>query len=183
MPASNVPNPLLGPRPITYGPRLITYDVPGTLVRITLSKLTGHRIPSASVPAFFHLALISLAREAAQAGGPTAPMESDRRKIGYKNYGLDMELNDVTYDHPEAGGGRLRYDEVKAVYEGVDSAISLIGYEDCVIEGFRMVRTRTAGLIAVRVLVSGYLVDTYSAGRAAARLELNRSPDRKEQPA
>ncbi|KAL8778620.1 MAG: hypothetical protein Q9213_007339 [Squamulea squamosa] len=75
---------------------------------------------------------------ASQAGGPNAPLEPDRRDIGYTDYGLAMNFNDITVHNPEVAGGRLRFDEVKAVYEGVAAVINQIGYEECAIQAWRM---------------------------------------------
>ncbi|KAL8728706.1 MAG: hypothetical protein Q9166_005193 [cf. Caloplaca sp. 2 TL-2023] len=143
----------------------VTYDVPGTLVRIALKKSTGYRIPAGMIPPFIHTSLVSLDHMASHAGGPTAPLEPDRRDIRYANYGLEIKLNDITVRYPEVGGGRLRYDEVKAVFEGVGAVISQIGDEECVIDAWRMVNG-SSGRSGVKFLVSGYLIN----GQSEARL-------------
>lgn len=81
-----------------------------------------------------------------------------------------MDLTDVTVRDPEAGGGRLRYDEVKAVYEGVLAVIGRIDYEECVIDVWRMVDKGkdAGGRVKAKYLISGYLVNSPEARRSAA---------------
>ncbi len=131
------------------------------MVRITLIRFTGYVIPPGSIPAFISTALSSLDRTAAQEGGPTAPLGPDRKTIGFSNYGITMSFNDITIHNPQVGGGRLRFDEVRAVYQGIGDVIQQLGYEECHVEAWRMVNGRSQKF-KVKVLMSGYLVNAHS---------------------
>ncbi|KAL8910050.1 MAG: hypothetical protein Q9171_004645 [Xanthocarpia ochracea] len=163
--------PIFSPNRLLTSSRSTSYDVPDTLVRIALQKFTGNELPSAKIPAFIHTAVIDLDRTAAQAGGPTAHLEPDRKLIGYANYGLAMNFYDVTVSNPEVAGGRLRFDEVKAVYQGIEAVIWRIGYEECTVEAWRLVRGRDGRKVKVKVLMSGYFINSHNAAKVAVGLE------------
>ncbi|KAI4088139.1 MAG: hypothetical protein LQ339_008774 [Xanthoria mediterranea] len=131
------------------------------MVHITLEKFTGYLIPPGAIPAFISTAISSLDRTAAQECGPTAPLGPDRKTIGFSNYGVTMSFNDITIHNPEVGGGRLRFGEVRAVYQGIGDVIQQLGYEECHTEAWRMVNGRSQKF-KVKILMSGYLVNAHS---------------------
>ncbi|KAL8856850.1 MAG: hypothetical protein Q9178_006567 [Gyalolechia marmorata] len=163
--------PIFSPNRRLTTSRSTSYDVPNTLVRISLQKFTGYELPPANIPAFIHTAVIALDRTAAHAGGPTAHLEPDRKLIGYANYGLAMNFFDVTVSNPEVAGGRLRFDEVKAVYQGIGAVIHQIGYEECTVEAWRLVSGRDGKKVRVKVLMSGYFLNSHNAAKVAVGLE------------
>ncbi|KAL8845782.1 MAG: hypothetical protein Q9221_009080 [Calogaya cf. arnoldii] len=140
---------------------MITYDIPNTLVQITLRRFTGYVIPPAFIRPFIASALDYLDTTASQEGGPTAPFGPDRQTIGHSSDGIVMNFNDITIHNPEVAGGRTRFDEVRAVYQGIAAVIQKLGYEECHIDAFRMVNGRT-GKIRVKELLSGYLTNAHS---------------------
>ena len=140
-------------------------------MRIAIQKFTGNELPPADIPPFIRTAVIDLDRTAAHAGGPTAHLEPDRKLIGYVNYGLAMNFFDVTVSNPEVAGGRLRFDEVKAVYEGIGAIIYRIGYEECTVEAWRLVKGRDGRNVRVKVLMSGYFINSHNAAKVAVGLE------------
>ncbi|KAL8942512.1 MAG: hypothetical protein Q9216_001613 [Gyalolechia sp. 2 TL-2023] len=153
-------------------PRSATYDIPNTLVRITLTRYSGYEIDSGSVPPFLQSALIALDQAAEAAGGPTAPLEPSRRTIGHTAYGLTMRFDDITIYSPEVAGGRLRYDEVRAVYLGTAATIHQIGSEECSVHAWRLVDGRS-GRYRVKFLMNGYLANVRGMAASMARLGLN----------
>ncbi|KAL8918466.1 MAG: hypothetical protein Q9172_005425 [Xanthocarpia lactea] len=161
--------PIFSPNRLTTT-RSTSYDIPNTLVRIAIQKFTGNELPPANIPTFIHTAILALDRTAAHAGGPTAHLEPDRKLIGYTNYGLAMNFYDVTVSNPEVAGGRLRFDEVKAVYQGIGEIIHRIGYEECTVDAWRLVKGRDGRNVRVKVLMSGYFINLHNAAEVAVGL-------------
>lgn len=83
-----------------------------------------------------------------------------------------MSFNDVTVHNPEVGGGRLRFDEVRAVYQGIGAVIQRLGYEECQIDAWRMVNGRSQRF-RVKLLMSGYLTNAHSIAGIVASFRHN----------
>ncbi|KAI4275647.1 MAG: hypothetical protein LQ337_003078 [Flavoplaca oasis] len=159
----------------------MSYDIPDTMLRITLTRLTGYKIPRAFVSPFMRNALLSIDRIAAQEGGPTAPLGPDRKSIGEPHDGLYLHFNDVTFHHAQAGGGRTRWDEVRAVYQGVYDVIYAFGYEECQIDAWRMVDGRSQRF-KVKLLLSGVFVNAHSVEGMVSSLKPNVTAEVHETP-
>ncbi|KAL8726300.1 MAG: hypothetical protein Q9166_006802 [cf. Caloplaca sp. 2 TL-2023] len=82
--------------------------------------------------------LAALDTSAAEAGGPFSPLNLSPIKWTYSLLAITVE--DLTWraPDPESAGGRFRYDELRAVYQGVGANIHSISNEECKIEIWRM---------------------------------------------
>ncbi|KAL9039823.1 MAG: hypothetical protein Q9180_002302 [Flavoplaca navasiana] len=159
----------------------LSYDIPNTMLRITLTKFTGYKIPPAFVSPFMRNALLSIDRIAAQGGGPTAPLGPDTKSIGEPHDGLNLHFNDVTFHHAQAGGGRTRWNEVRAVYQGVYDVIYAFGYEECHINSWRMVDGRSQRF-KVKLLLSGVFVNAHGVAGMVTSLKPNVTAEVYERP-
>ncbi|KAL8995629.1 MAG: hypothetical protein Q9169_004672 [Polycauliona sp. 2 TL-2023] len=146
------------------------------MVRITLTRFTGYRIPPAWVIPFIRNAVSSLDQTASREGGPRAPLGPDTKTLEYINGGLGMFFNDISSHNPEVGGGRTRFDEVRHVYQAIGDVMPRFGYEDCHVDAWRMVDGRSQKF-KVKFLLSGVLVNQRSPAGRGLSVEANATAD------
>ncbi|KAL8668848.1 MAG: hypothetical protein Q9168_006535 [Polycauliona sp. 1 TL-2023] len=139
----------------------ITYDVPNTLVKITLRRFSSTQVPPHAVAPFIRDALISVDQIAEREGGATAHFGANREHIEYSNKDVGIYLDDKTLDNPDVAGGRPRFDEARAVYRGIGDVIRQLGYGQCQLSAWRTVQGRTQK-VKLKFLFSGYFVNVES---------------------
>lgn len=93
--------------------------------------------------------LVALDLLAARAGGPFAPLNVPR--IRWAISGLVIRISDNTRHSPQLEGGPFRFDELKAVYEGVRVALRRIDNLECIVAVWR-----TSGFLRRRTTFLGH---------------------------
>ncbi|KAI4118637.1 MAG: hypothetical protein LQ338_007368 [Usnochroma carphineum] len=130
-------------------PTTATYVVPHTNVMVKVIKAPGAHQPIDPM-AFLNLietGKVAVDLLAARAGGATADLDVPR--IRWAISGLAIQTTDAT--RISAGGGRFRFDELKAVYTGLLVAVGRIGDLECVFYVWRV-----SPIISRRVKFLGY---------------------------
>ncbi|KAI4257331.1 MAG: hypothetical protein LQ352_001681 [Teloschistes flavicans] len=115
-----------------------TYNVPNTNIRITLraQDLDSRTMHRADIENLIGTGLVALDLLAARAGGPEANLNVPR--IRWAISGLVIRVSDDTRQSPEIAGGPFRFDELKAVYEGMRVALRRINDLECILAIWRV---------------------------------------------
>ncbi|CAO1604291.1 MAG: hypothetical protein LQ349_001069 [Xanthoria aureola] len=130
--AGGVPNPW----PFT---RRVTYDVPGSDVRLTLTTNTGSLVINPErISILISTGLHALGNSEDDAGGPFKDVNQPQTR--WTEVGIRITVDDKTLDlpNPEADGGRMKWGELRAIYQGTGAHMKNIGNEECKIEAWRM---------------------------------------------
>ncbi|KAL8861814.1 MAG: hypothetical protein Q9178_001683 [Gyalolechia marmorata] len=150
--AGGVPNPF----PFSLS---VTFDVPGSNVRVTLTSKRGAlNIHPERFEYFIQTALDALERSAAESGGLMRPLGAPL--IRWELVALLMLVDNLTWQDPNPGsaGGPFLWQELRAVLVGIRVYMKRIEYEECKIAIWR---TATGGfpkrLRKVKHLGSGTL--------------------------
>ncbi|KAI4223162.1 MAG: hypothetical protein L6R36_005633 [Xanthoria steineri] len=159
--AGGFPNPW----PFT---RRVTYDVPGSDVRLTLTSNTGSRVINPErISILISTGLHALGNSEDDAGGPFKDVNQPQTR--WTEVGIRITVDDKTLDlpNPEADGGRMKWGELRAIYQGTGAHMKDIGNEECKIEAWRVA---TSGYPRrerrIKLLASG----TLKAAPTAARI-------------
>ncbi|KAL8913028.1 MAG: hypothetical protein Q9171_002096 [Xanthocarpia ochracea] len=129
--AGGVPNPF----PFSLS---VTFDVPGSDVRVTLTSKGGAKnIHPERIEYFIQTALDALERSAAEAGGLMKPLGAPL--IRWEWGALLMLVDNLTWQdpNPESAGGPFLWQELRAVLAGIRVYMKRIEYEECKIAIWR----------------------------------------------
>ncbi|KAL8757378.1 MAG: hypothetical protein Q9199_002255 [Rusavskia elegans] len=129
--AGGVPNPW----PFT---KSVTYNIPGSDVRLTLKSSNGLVINPERIAWLISSGLHALGNSEDDAGGPFKDVNQSETR--WTEVGIRITVDDKTLDlpNPEANGGRMKWGELRAIYQGVGAHMKDIGNEECSIEAWRM---------------------------------------------
>ena len=128
---SGIPNPF--PFSLT-----VTFDVPGSNVRVTLTSKGGAKnIHPERLDYFIQTAIDALHRSAAEAGGLMKPLGAPL--IRWEWGALLLLVDNLTFEdpNPESAGGPFRWQELNAVLLGIRVHMKKIEYEECKIAIWR----------------------------------------------
>lgn len=114
-----------------------TFDIPGSDVRATIKPIKHSSIMAPDrIRAFISSGLIALYDSQTDAGGPSRPLTLS--PVTWTDFSLTISVEDLTVRAPDGGGGRFRWEELRAVYQGVGANIKRIEYMECKIDIWRM---------------------------------------------
>ncbi|KAL8786283.1 MAG: hypothetical protein Q9213_002878 [Squamulea squamosa] len=113
--------------------------------------------------------LAAIANSAADAGGPTKPLNYSA--IHYTDAGLTIEVENLTIHDsaPESAGGPFRFEELRAVFQGVKAHLRKVDNEESKIDIWR-VATSGFPKRERRVKHLGFGTVGYTPGTAESRL-------------
>ncbi|KAL8879819.1 MAG: hypothetical protein Q9192_008153 [Flavoplaca navasiana] len=166
--ADEIPNPW----PFT---KTSTHNIPGSDVRLTLtSNLNSRTIHPERIDYLMQYGLYALGNSERDAGGPH--MDVNLPVTHFSDYGIQINVEDKTLGPgSEADGGKMKWGELRAIYQGVWSHAKDVGNTELKIEAWRM-KTRGFPRIERKIkhLASGKLSVNPSTGQVVASPPENR---------